>query len=119
MKEKIKALLKKLPIAFTKNQRYDRQTVEVIRRICKRNSNCVDVGCHKGEMLEIILKYAPEGIHFGFEPLPGLFQNLQGKFPSNCKIYELGLSNKKGETSFNYVISNPSYSGFQINLRHQ
>jgi len=113
MKRTIKGLLKKIPIAFTKNQQYDRQTRKVIERVCGRHSNCVDVGCHKGEALDILLKFAPTGTHFCFEPLPDLFENLKIKYPPNCKIFDIGLSNKKGTTSFNYVLSNPSYSGFK------
>ena len=108
----IKSLIKKLPIAFTKNQQYDAQTVKILKKICQPNSNCIDVGCHKGEMLDLILKYAPNGQHYCFEPLPDLFQGLiQKKYPSNCHFYDIALSRESGSTSFNYVISNPSYSG--------
>jgi FkbM family methyltransferase len=108
----IKSLIKKLPIAFTKNQQYDAQTVKILKKICQPTSNCIDVGCHKGEMLDLILKYAPNGQHYCFEPLPDLFQGLiQKKYPSNCHFYDVALSRESGSTSFNYVISNPSYSG--------
>lgn len=108
----IKSLIKKLPIAFTKNQQYDAQTVKILKKICKPSSNCIDVGCHKGEMLDLILKYAPQGQHYCFEPLPDLFQGLiEKKYPSNCHFFEVALSRETGSTSFNYVISNPSYSG--------
>ena len=108
----IKSLIKKLPIAFTKNQQYDAQTVKILKKICQPTSNCIDVGCHKGEMLDLILKYAPNGQHYCFEPLPDLFQGLiQKKYPANCHFYDVALSRESGSTSFNYVISNPSYSG--------
>lgn len=102
-----------MPFDFTKNQRYDRLTQQVIRRACRPNSLCVDVGCHKGEILDLFLKAAPHGIHFGFEPIPVLFQNLKEKYAgrSNCHFYDLALSNQQGTSSFNYVVSNPSYSG--------
>lgn len=114
MKEAIKQLLKKLPIAFTQNQRYDRQTKAVIQKVCKADSTCVDVGCHKGEVLDIMIKAAPQGKHFGFEPIPALFDALQSKYlGQNCEILDIALSNQKGETTFNYVVSNPSYSGLR------
>ncbi len=112
MKEYIKYWIKKLPIAITKNQQYDQQTLRVMKRHLRPNSNCVDVGCHKGEMLEVINKLAPQGQHFGFEPLPHLFKALPGLFPDNCHFYDIALSDEKGESTFNYVISNPAYSGF-------
>jgi FkbM family methyltransferase len=112
MKNLLKAALKKIPIAFTKNQRYDAQTIRILRKICQPNSNCIDVGCHKGEMLDKILVFAPQGQHYCFEPIPDLYEGLtKNKYPKNCHFYKTALSFQKGETSFNYVVSNPSYSG--------
>ena len=112
MKNLLKAALKKIPIAFTKNQRYDAQTIRILRKICQPTSNCIDVGCHKGEMLDKILVFAPHGQHFCFEPIPDLYEGLiKNKYPPNCYFYKTALSFQKGETSFNYVVSNPSYSG--------
>jgi FkbM family methyltransferase len=114
MKEFAKKILKSLPIAFTKNQQYDRDTQRVLRAVCHPKANCVDVGCHKGEVLELMLKYAPQGQHYGFEPIPDLYDRLITHFAAydNCHFYQLGLSNVTGETSFNYVLTNPAYSGF-------
>lgn len=113
MKEAIKKILKALPFVFTKNQRYDRLTQQVIRHVCRPDSNGVDVGCHKGEILDLFLQAAPQGVHFGFEPIPVLFQNLLKRYASrtNCHFYDIALSNQQGTSSFNYVVSNPSYSG--------
>jgi len=113
IKETIKKIIKSLPVAFTRNQKYDRQTSRVIRRTCKPGSNCIDVGAHKGEVLDFILKCAPEGTHFAFEPIPLLYEGMKKKYAHrpNCRIYNIALSNEKGTTSFNYVVSNPSYSG--------
>ncbi len=113
MKEAIKKILKALPFDFTKNQRYDRLTKQVIAHVCRAASNCIDVGCHKGEILDLLLQAAPNGHHIGFEPIPVMFQNLQAKYAarSNCQFYDIALSNQQGTSSFNYVVSNPSYSG--------
>lgn len=113
MKDFLKKILKALPFAFTKNQRYDRLTERVISQVCGPSSNCADVGCHKGEILDLFLAAAPQGQHFGFEPIPILFQNLKEKYSGrkNCHFYDLALSNAPGTSSFNYVVSNPSYSG--------
>ena len=72
MKELLKKLLKRLPVAFTKNQQYDRDTNRVLRRVLHPTANCVDVGCHKGEVLALMLQQAPQGQHYGFEPIPAL-----------------------------------------------
>ncbi|MFN0173317.1 MAG: FkbM family methyltransferase [Saprospiraceae bacterium] len=113
MKDYLKKILKALPFAFTKNQRYDRLTERVISKVCRAQSNCADVGCHKGEILDLFLAAAPEGQHFGFEPIPILFQNLKEKYADhpNCRFFDIALSNQRGSSSFNYVVSNPSYSG--------
>ena len=113
LKAAIKRLLKLLPIAFTQNQRYDRQTLQVIRKVCTPGSNCIDVGCHKGEILDQFIKYAPGGTHFGYEPIPDLYMDLVKKYAGvpNCHLFDIALSDKAGTSSFNYVVSNPSYSG--------
>jgi len=113
LKDFVKKILKALPFAFTKNQRYDRLTERVIIKVCRAESNCADVGCHKGEILDLFLAAAPQGRHFGFEPIPILFQNLKEKYAdrTNCRFFDIALSNLRGSSSFNYVVSNPSYSG--------
>ncbi|MBK8194756.1 MAG: FkbM family methyltransferase [Lewinellaceae bacterium] len=113
MKAAIKRLLKLLPIAFTQNQRYDRQTLQVIRKVCTPGCNCIDVGCHKGEILDQFIKYAPGGTHFGYEPIPRPLHGPREKYAGvpNCHLFDIALSDRAGTSSFNYVVSNPSYSG--------
>lgn len=115
IKEIIKKLLSFSPIPLTKNQMYDQQTKKVIQKVLKKDSNCIDVGCHKGEILDLMLSHCPLGHHYGFEPIPSLYENLVKKYEQekNCTILKIALSNQSGETSFNYVLSNPSYSGLK------
>jgi FkbM family methyltransferase len=114
MKKIIKRFLKTLPIDFTQNQKYDTQTKQVIARVCAPESNCVDVGCHKGEVLDLIREASPKGKLFGFEPIPLLAELLKTKYAyTNCTIIDCALSNETGTSSFNYVVSNPSYSGLK------
>lgn len=112
MQQLLKYLIKKLPIAFTKNQQYDNQTKKVINKVCDSNSSFIDIGCHKGEVLDIVLKKSPNSHHYGFEPIPDLFKKLQKKYKGqSCTFFDIALSNCVGETKFNYVVSNPAYSG--------
>lgn len=115
MKDFIKNILKALPFDLTKNQRYDRLTRRVILKVCQPGSNSVDAGCHKGEILDIFLAASPHGRHYGFEPIPALYDQLMLKYEgkSNVIISDVALSNQEGFSSFNYVVSNPSYSGLQ------
>lgn len=109
----LKKIIKRIPVAFTKNQQYDKQTRQVIKRICNSNSSCIDVGTHKGEILDLFIRQSPHGIHFGFEPIPALYKNLEEKYKSseNIHLYPYALADKNGKAEFNYVISNPAYSG--------
>lgn len=113
-KQVVKDILNVLPFSITKNQRYDKWTIKIMEKVIQPHHNCVDIGCHEGEFLEKFLQLAPKGFHHGFEPIPAMFEDLNEKFGGmNCTIYPYALSDKKGKTTFNYVVSNPAYSGLQ------
>lgn len=115
MKELIKSFLKLSPIPFSKNHLYDLQTKYIIKHALKKDSNCVDIGCYKGEILDLMQRFAPDGTHWGFEPNPDLFNALANKYRkrTNIHILNYALSNTKGISTFNLVLSNPSYSGLR------
>ena len=101
-------------IPLTKNIRYDWETVDIIQRTLKKNSNCLDVGCHKGEILRIMCDLAPDGKHVGFEPIPYLATRLKDDFKDhNCTIIECALSDVNTTANFTLVDSNPAYSGLK------
>jgi FkbM family methyltransferase len=96
------------------NAVYDAQTVAVIERCVLPHSSCVDVGCHEGSVLEHMLRVASAGRHFAFEPLPAYAQRLRGRFgTSQVAVFEVALSDTAGETTFQHVVTNPSYSGLR------
>lgn len=111
----LKRLVKKLPVALTRNQQYDQQTKQIIRKVCTAHSNTVDVGTHTGDILDVLLQQSPSGTHFGFEPLPEFYQSLCTKYQQqkNIVLYDFALSEANGNSSFNHVTSNPSYSGIK------
>jgi FkbM family methyltransferase len=115
IRQLLKKAVKSLPIALTQNQRYDAQTAAIIRRICTAGSNCIDVGTHRGEILDLFLKSAPGGTHVGVEPLPELFGFLVEKYRGrpNVKLYDVALSVTNGSATFNHVTTNPAYSGLR------
>ena len=98
---------------LTQNLKYDRLTKVIIKQQLKPNSNCIDVGCHKGEILDMMLKYAPKGQHFAFEPIPYLYNDLVRKFDRLATIYPYALADEKGKTTFNLVKNAPAYSGLK------
>jgi len=112
LKDTLKRFIKLSPIALTKNHRYDKQTKKIIDELAD-GSNSIDVGCYKGEILDLILKRSPNGQHFGIEALPGMAKDLMLKYEgrANVEILNFAASDAVGEISYNYVVSNPSYSG--------
>jgi FkbM family methyltransferase len=113
IKDTIRKSLNALHLDLTKNLQYDRLTKEVIARSLKSDSNAVDIGCHKGEILELILKHAPAGKHFAFEPIPDFYNALSEKYAGRCEVYPYALSDRPGETTFNFVRNAPAYSGLK------
>ncbi len=112
-KNTVRSGLNFLHLDLTKNLKYDRLTKLVMKRVINSGSNCIDIGCHKGEILDIILKFSPDGKHFGFEPLPFLFDKLINNYKNNATILPFALANEGGFSTFQYVKNAPAYSGIK------
>ena len=115
IKNNIRLLLNFLHLDLTKNLEYDRLTKIIFSKVIKRDSNCIDIGCHKGEILDSILTLSPKGKHYGFEPIPVLYNQLDVKYGGKATIYPYALSDSNGESTFQFVRNAPAYSG--INKR--
>ena len=102
-----------LHLDVTKNIRYDRLTRDILKKLLRKDSNCIDIGCHKGEILDLILKYSPDGSHYAFEPIPYLFKELESKYNGGTKVFPYALSDTAGKTSFHLVKNAPAYSGIK------
>jgi FkbM family methyltransferase len=113
IKDTIRKGLNALHLDLTRNLKYDRLTKDVIAKALDKNSNAIDVGCHKGEILDLILKYAPAGKHFAFEPIPDFYDVLKEKYSGRCEVFPFALSDSQGQTTFNYVRNAPAYSGIK------
>ncbi|MBX7051251.1 MAG: FkbM family methyltransferase [Flavobacteriales bacterium] len=112
-KQVIRKILNGLHLDLTRNLKYDRLTLAIMKRELKSGSNCIDIGCHEGEMLEYILQFAPQGVHFAFEPIPAMFDALERKFGKQVTVYPYALSSSRGETTFHHVRNAPAYSGIR------
>ncbi|HRO76908.1 MAG TPA: FkbM family methyltransferase [Crocinitomicaceae bacterium] len=112
-KDFLRETLITLKIDLTKNLEYDRLTKDIIKNYVKENHNCIDIGCHKGEILDLMLKYSPNGKHYGFEPIPLLFENLTAKYTNKATILPYALSDTNGTSTFNFVKNAPAYSGIK------
>lgn len=113
MKKLLKKIIHRWPWPLTLNERYDRQTKAVINKVCTSDSNCIDVGCFKGDILKQMIKTCPDGRHIAFEPIPEKFEILKKEFSAFADIYPFALGSENGPTVFNYVVSNPTYSGLK------
>jgi len=115
MKKLLKQLLSLLHISVTRNQKYDAYSKRIIKRSLKPGSNCIDIGCHKGEILDLMIKDAPLGKKFGFEPIPELCDFLYEKYKSDptVTIHPVALYDKAGTTTFQHVLNAPAYSGIK------
>jgi FkbM family methyltransferase len=104
-----------LSLAQQLNRAYDEQTVQVISRVSRRDSCCIDVGCHHGVILDQMLHCASTGSHLGFEPLPDLAAGLREKYRDDPRvtIHETALGDEEGRTTFCHVVTNPGYSGLR------
>jgi FkbM family methyltransferase len=88
---------------------------EHLRLLCafqlRADSNCIDVGANVGDVTEMFLRYAPDGAHIAYEPIPQLAASLAVRYP-RIEVRNRALSNSTGTRTFVYVESNPAYSGF-------
>lgn len=95
-----------------RSREYDRQTIEIMKQRLSRTATCVDVGAHRGKLLRAMVDIAPEGRHFAFEPLPDFAAGLRREFP-NVSVHECALAERAGESTFEYVVNSPAYSGLR------
>ncbi len=99
------------------NRLYDRQTIEIMSRVLADDSNCIDAGAHKGSILKEIMKIAPNGHHYAFEPIPKLASELKNNFPT-VNIYELALSDQPGKCTFYHRLNSPGISSLDLNTSY-
>lgn len=113
-KNSIKQTLWALNIDATRNMQYDRYAFRLLKSVLQPNSNCIDIGCHKGEILDWMVRFAPKGTHHAVEPIPYLFKALNEKYTqSNIHLHALALSDSAGKLDFNVVKNAPAYSGIK------
>ena len=100
---------------LSKDSYYDYLTTLIMQRAeGSRGSVWIDVGAHEGEILREMLTNAPEAEFLAFEPIPKFYQILKQRFPgSNVRVFNMALSDHPSEVSFNFITTNPAYSGFK------
>jgi FkbM family methyltransferase len=74
--------------------------------------NCVDVGASRGEVLAEIVRLAPAGKHFAFEPLPDLHRPLAERFPG-VEVRQAAVAAQTGEAEFALDLVRDDMSGLR------
>lgn len=100
--------------AKVRANRYDTETFQVMQKVLKADSVCVDVGAFKGNILAKMVESAPQGKHHAYEPIPKFAAMVRKRFPApHITIHEMALAAKTGTTTFQHVTTNPAYSGLK------
>lgn len=85
-----------------------------LHRVLQQDSNCLDVGCHKGHILQHMVHHAPLGTHLAFEPIPELAQDLRENVDQDrVFVHELALGNFNGQSKFYQPIIDAGFSGLR------
>src|SRR5688572_29459945 len=96
------AALRTVHQVATASGRRDRKDASHLRCLLawtlKEDSNCVDIGSYRGEVLAEIVRLAPRGRHIAFEPLPAQAERLRAAFPG-VEVRNAAVSDKTGEAS--------------------
>jgi FkbM family methyltransferase len=74
--------------------------------------SCIDIGAHRGSVLEQIVAVAPHGRHVAFEPIPHLVADLAERFP-DVDVRHAALSDHPGESTFAHVRAAEPWSGLK------
>lgn len=87
---------------------------QILQKVLKRDdATYIDVGCNRGEILKMALKLAPKGEHYAFEAIPLFYDRLVKDLGNTVIIKNCAVTNYVGETVFNFVESNPMFSGIK------
>jgi FkbM family methyltransferase len=88
-----------------------------LREILKRDSCCIDVGCHIGSFLSLLLRIAPDGKHTAIEASPEKSSWLKAKFPK-VDVQCVAAGRKTGSVTFYEDLKRPGFSGLFTTAAH-
>ncbi len=88
----------------------EKRAHQIMAKLISPDSNCIDIGSHIGSVLAELTSLAPGGQHYAFEPVPTKAKWITNKFPK-AKVFQVALSDSKGEVTFSQNITNPGFSG--------
>jgi FkbM family methyltransferase len=100
------------PASRTQDRRDHEALATVFAAALAPDANCIDVGAHGGDVLDDLLRIAPDGHHLAFEPLPDLAAQLQQRLPQ-VDVRAVALSDANGTAEFAHVVDRPGWSGLR------
>jgi FkbM family methyltransferase len=98
-----------------KSSLYDAQTIAIMRRVLRPDSTAIDVGAFEGGMLRHMFRFAPQGRHFAFEPVPEKSRELERAFPQ-ARVYACAAGAQHGTATFHFMLDHPALSGLNRRL---
>jgi FkbM family methyltransferase len=109
----LRAVKRRLEPAHVRRDRADHVHLQrLIGEVLREDSSAIDVGCNVGRVLADIVRAAPRGRHFAFEPLPELCAGVAERFPA-VDVRCTALSDRAGTREFVHVTTLPGWSGFR------
>ena len=113
IKSNVRKILMYFKIDLNQNMRYDRLTKDIMQSVVKSDSVCVDIGAHRGEVLQLMCGLAPNAVHYAFEPLPVYFKLLNPDYSGRAMVYPFALADTSGVSDYVHVKNAPAYSGLK------
>lgn len=88
------------------------QTKKIYKDLLSINSNSIDVGASKGDVLDFALDISTKGYHIAFEAIP-IYSDFLKSFYSSKRVavYNAAVSDEEGFSDFHFVQSEPGVSG--------
>jgi FkbM family methyltransferase len=82
----------------------------VLAAVMRADANGVDVGAHVGDVLDVMLRVAPNGQHVAFEARASAAETLRMRFP-RAVVHAAAVSDVSGTADFTIVDNMPVLSG--------
>lgn len=90
----------------------DARIQALLRHLIAPTSNCIDIGCHVGSVLALMIRCAPHGTHRAIEASPDKAALLQRRYP-DVDVRSVAVSDTPGTVTFYDAVDRPGFSGLQ------
>jgi FkbM family methyltransferase len=91
---------------------------QLMEQVINNRTNCIDIGCHIGSMMQKMQDLSPNGHHIAIEPIPYKVKWLKQKF-AKVDVHQVALSDRTGETSFYIQTEQTGYSGLRQHAKSE